>query len=66
MKKIPEYPNFTPKQNFEAWRLRSEIVDNYITDGLLDADDLVDLSEMPDDISRTMLLLSILNKKGNK
>jgi len=65
MQKIPEYPGFTPQQNFEAWRLRCDIVDNYITNGSLDAEDLVDLSQMPDDISRTMLLLSILNKKGN-
>lgn len=63
---IPEYPGFTPEQNFKAWKLRCEIVDNYITNGLLDKHDLVDLSNMPDDISRTVLLLSILSKKKGK
>lgn len=60
---IPEYPGFTPKQNFEAWRLRSDIVDNYISEGLLNAHDIECLSRMPDDISRTQLLLRILSKK---
>ena len=66
MQQIPEYPGFTPEQNFEAWRLRSIIIDSYITEGLLDVQDLMELSKMPNDITRTQLLLNILNNKDKK
>jgi hypothetical protein len=60
---IPEYPGFTPQQNIDAWKLRSEIVDSYIDQGLLSTNNLLALSKMPNDITRTQLLLSILNNK---
>ncbi len=37
---IPEIPGFSKKHNFDAWRMRTEIVDNYISAGLLNAHDL--------------------------
>ena len=64
MLQILEYPGFTPKQNFEAWKLRSEIIDSYIEQGRISMQDLEDLSKTTDDYSRTKLLLSILNKTG--
>lgn len=60
---IPEYPGFNSQQNIDAWRLRSDIIDSYITKGLLDTQDLIKISKMPDDITRTKLLLNILSKK---
>ena len=60
---IPEYPGFNSQQNIDAWRLRLDIIDSYITKGLLDTQDLIKISKMPDDITRTKLLLNILSKK---
>ena len=60
---IPEYPGFNSQDNFDAWRLRSDIIDSYITNGLLNAQDLNRISKMPDDIARTQLLLKILSEK---
>ena len=63
---IPKIPGFTHKQNVDAWRLRMEVVDAYITNGMLDNKDLEQLAKMKDDISRTILLTKLLNDKGKK